>query len=305
MESFHAWKAGKWAILLSHPADFSPVCTSEVCNLASRYDEITGMNCLIATLSADPVTTHNKWLSDVEAIGDAPMKVKFPIIADENRNIAHAYAMIDPWSSTERNGQVPIRAAAIINPENRLMLRFNYPASVGRNMDEIVRCLKALQLSYEKSIATPANWPLNHSHLKLEDGSYTDEYKGSVYLLPTVSDEDAKKSYPKFHTCDVPSKIPYLRLVKLEDLGDSPALNVTSSLRCPANALMERAPMTLTPKLSLEQESGKTKPRNLYPEKSSDDSKSNGRAKSNGIFVARLTKMILFLPCPLRSLVPW
>ena len=86
-------------------------------------------------------------------------------------------------------------------------------------MDEIVRCVEALQLSYKKSIATPANWPNNHSELLLPDGSHTSEYKGSVFLLPTVSAEEAKERYPNFHTCEVPSNIPYLRLVKKEEVA--------------------------------------------------------------------------------------
>jgi peroxiredoxin 6 len=189
ISSFHGWKAGQWAILFSHPADFSPVCTSEVGSLAARYDELTSLNCLVASLSADP--------------------------------IASLFGMTDPSSSGRQSLPLTIRAALIINPDNRLMLSFNYPVSVGRNMDEIVRCVKALKLGYGKSIATPANWPLNHDSLRLEDGTLTSEYKGSVYLLPTVSDEDAKKSYPNFHTCQVPSKIPYLRLVKLKDVVGS------------------------------------------------------------------------------------
>lgn len=105
------------------------------------------------------------------------------------------------------------------NPENKLMLSLNYPACVGRNMDEIVRCVQALQLSYEKSIATPANWPNNHEEILLPDGTHTSEFKGSVFLLPTVSEQEAKERYPGYHTCEVPSKIPYLRLVKAEDVA--------------------------------------------------------------------------------------
>ena len=86
-------------------------------------------------------------------------------------------------------------------------------------MDEIVRCVKALQLSYKKSIATPANWPLNHEDIPLADGTRTSEFKGSVFLLPTVSPEEAESRYPGFHTCDVPSKIPYLRLVKADEVA--------------------------------------------------------------------------------------
>jgi peroxiredoxin 6 len=217
MSSFHTWKKGKWAILFSHPADFTPVCTSEVSSLASRYDELTQMNCLVATLSADPIKSHDAWLRDVVAHSTAPLEVKFPIISDQNRDIATMFGMIDIWSTVQQSQPLTIRAALIISPDNRLMLSFNYPNCVGRNMDEIVRCLQALQLGDGKSIATPANWPSNHGSLQLEDGTLTSAYKGSVYLLPTVSDEDAEKSYPSFHTCQVPSKIPYLRLVKLED----------------------------------------------------------------------------------------
>merc|ERR1711998_49200 len=107
-----------------------------------------------------------------------------------------------------------VRAVFIINPENKLMLSLNYPACVGRNMEEIVRCVEALQLSYEKSIATPANWPNNHACLKDDSGR---SLKGSVFLLPTVSKEDADNEYPGYHTCKVPSGVEYLRLVKKEE----------------------------------------------------------------------------------------
>jgi peroxiredoxin 6 len=99
------------------------------------------------------------------------------------------------------------------------MLSLNYPACVGRSMDEIVRCVAALQLSYEKSIATPANWPDNHEDVELPNGTRTDAFKGSVFLLPTVSKEEAEANYPGYYTCPVPSKKDYLRLVKNRDIG--------------------------------------------------------------------------------------
>ena len=126
--------------------------------------------------------------------------------------------MLDENTSAEQELPLTIRAVFIINPENKLMLSLNYPACVGRNMDEIVRCVQALQLSYEKSIATPANWPNNHEELLMSDGSHSTDFKGSVFLLPTVSEEEASERYPGYHTCDVPSGIPYLRLVKAEDV---------------------------------------------------------------------------------------
>lgn len=218
IESFHEWKKGKWAILFSHPADFTPVCTTEIGRLALKYDELSAMDCLVATLSVDPVRSHEVWLKDVVAHCEGDIEVKFPIIGDSDRSISTAYGMIDPGTSDDQDLPLTIRAVFIINPENKLMLTLNYPACVGRNTDEIVRCVKALQLSYEKSIATPANWPNNHADIPLADGERTSDFKGSVFLLPTVSKEDADSNYPNYHTCDVPSDIPYLRLVKTEDV---------------------------------------------------------------------------------------
>lgn len=216
--SFHEWKKGKWAILFSHPADFTPVCTTEIGRLALKYDELTAMDCLLATLSVDPVKSHEEWLRDVVAHCENKIEVKFPIIGDADRSISKAYGMIDPGTSEKQGLPLTIRAVFIINPDNKLMLSLNYPACVGRNMDEIVRCVKALQLSYEKSIATPANWPNNHVDIPYGDGRTTD-FKGSVFLLPTVSDEEAKQNYPNFHTCAVPSDKAYLRLVKLDEVA--------------------------------------------------------------------------------------
>jgi len=214
-ESFHDWKRGKWAILFSHPADFTPVCTTEIGRLAVKFDDLYAADCLVATLSVDPVKSHEEWLDDVVAHCENDITIKFPIIGDADRSISTAYGMIDPGTSGDQELPLTIRAVFIINPENKLMLSLNYPACVGRNMDEIVRCVKALQLSYEKSIATPANWPNNHADIPLADGRTTD-FKGSVFLLPTVSDEEAAEHYPGYHTCDVPSKKPYLRLVTEE-----------------------------------------------------------------------------------------
>merc|ERR1712146_368976 len=129
---------------------------------------------------------------------------KFPIIGDSDRSISKKYGMIDPGTSSKQSLPLTIRAVFIVNPEKKLMLSLNYPACVGRNMDEIVRCVKALQVSYRASVATPANWPNNHESIGM---------KGSVFLLPTVSDEDAKKFFPDHKSCDVPSGINYLRLV--------------------------------------------------------------------------------------------
>jgi len=218
MDSFHEWKKGKWAILFSHPADFTPVCTTEIGRLALKHEEIKSMDCLVATLSVDPVKSHHEWLRDVVAHCENKIEIGFPIIGDADRSISQAYGMIDPGNKDEQDLPLTIRAVFIVNPDNKLMLSLNYPACVGRNMDEIVRCVKALQLSYERSIATPANWPLNHEEILLADGTRSSEYKGSVFLLPTVSPEEAEERYPGYHTCSVPSGQAYLRLVKAENL---------------------------------------------------------------------------------------
>mmetsp|Transcript_4738 Transcript_4738/g.9178 ORF Transcript_4738/g.9178 Transcript_4738/m.9178 type:complete len:280 (+) Transcript_4738:81-920(+) len=210
MKSFHEWKKDSWAILFSHPADFTPVCTTEIGRLALKYDQLTELGCKIATLSVDPVKSHEDWLRDVVAHCENKIEIKFPIIGDQDRKVSTMYGMIDPGTSDAQSLPLTIRAVFIINPDNKLMLMMNYPACVGRNMDEILRCVQALQLSYKKSVATPANWPYNHESINM---------KGSVFLLPTVSPEDATKYFPNHKTCDVPSGKPYLRLVNAEDLG--------------------------------------------------------------------------------------
>jgi 1-Cys peroxiredoxin 6 len=177
------------------------------------------MDCLVATLSVDPVKSHQEWLTDVVAHCENKIEVKFPIIGDASREISTKYGMIDAGTSDEQSLPLTIRAVFIINPENKLMLSLNYPACVGRNMDEIFRCVQALQLSYKKSIATPANWPNNHEDIPLADGTRTDAFKGSVFLLPTVSEEEAKERYPNYHSCKVPSGVNYLRLVKPEEVA--------------------------------------------------------------------------------------
>jgi peroxiredoxin 6 len=186
--------------------------------LALKYDELTELGCKVATLSVDPVKSHTEWLDDVVAHCENKIEVKFPIIGDADRSISMAFGMIDPGTSDQQGLPLTIRAVFIINPENKLMLSLNYPACVGRNMDEIVRCVKALKLSYQKSIATPANWPNNHEDILLPDGTRTDEFKGSVFLLPTVSEVEANERYPGYHTCNVPSQKAYLRLVKASEV---------------------------------------------------------------------------------------
>lgn len=192
------------------------------------------MGCLVATLSVDSVESHDSWMKDVIAHSEDEVisSIDFPIIADTNRDISTAYGMIDPWNSDRQDLPLTIRCVFIINPDHKLMLSLNYPACVGRNMSEIVRCVQALQLSYQKSVATPANWPNNHENVTMADGTVSSDYKGSVFLLPTVSDDEAKKHYPDYHSCDVPSKVNYLRLVKPGAVSQLPKDNTLQNACC-------------------------------------------------------------------------
>lgn len=206
---WHEWIKGSWAILFSHPADFTPVCTTEIGRLALKYGELTKKGVKLATLSADPVESHKKWLDDVVAHCENNVTIDFPIIADPTREISIKYGMLDPTNKDNKDLPLTIRAVFIVGPDRKLKLSLNYPASVGRNMDEILRCVDALQLSAKHSVATPANWPNNHDSIGK---------KGWSFILPTVTPEDAKKHFPDHHTCKVPSGIEYLRLADTENM---------------------------------------------------------------------------------------
>ncbi|KAA6427155.1 MAG: glutathione peroxidase, partial [Trebouxia sp. A1-2] len=216
MKSFHEWIEGKWAILFSHPADFTPVCTTEIGRLALKYKDLQKKGVKLATLSADPVESHNKWLEDVVAHCENNVTIDFPIIADPTREISVKYGMLDPNNLDLENLPLTIRAVFIIGPDKKLKLSLNYPASVGRNMDEIVRCVDALQLSAKHSCGElPAwtqasNWPYNHDSIGK---------KGWAFLLPTVTPEDAKTHFPDHHSCKVPSGVDYLRLTDVSKLN--------------------------------------------------------------------------------------
>jgi len=209
MPSFHEWIEGSWAILFSHPADFTPVCTTEIGRLALKYKDLQSKGVKLATLSCDPVTSHTKWLEDVVAHCENKITIDFPIIADPTREISVKYGMLDPNIKDKEGLPLTCRAVFIIGPDKKLKLSLNYPASVGRNMDEIVRVVDALQLSAKYSVATPANWPNNHESINA---------KGWAFLLPTVTPDDADKHFPDKMHCSVPSGIDYLRLTPVDKL---------------------------------------------------------------------------------------
>lgn len=172
---FHAWKEGSWAVLFSHPKNFTPVCTTElgyVANAKSKFDQ---RGCKVIGLSVDPVEEHHIWSKDIaETQGCAP---NFPMIADPDRNVANLYDMIHP----NADNTLTVRTVFVVNPDNKVMLTLTYPASTGRNFDEILRVIDSLQLTASHQVATPANW---------KDGE-------DVIIVPAVTDEEAREKFPK------------------------------------------------------------------------------------------------------------
>ena len=191
---FHEWIGDKWAILFSHPKDFIPVCTTELGYMAGLKPEFDKRNTKIVGLSVDPVSNHASWAKDIEETqGHA---VNYPMIGDDNLVVAKLYDMIHPNASGGARTAVDnatVRSVFIIGPDKKVKAMLVYPMSAGRNFDEVLRLLDALQLNAKHTVATPVNWR-----------------PGEDVIIPTsVSDEDAKKKYPDgFKTVK-----PYLRTV--------------------------------------------------------------------------------------------
>jgi alkyl hydroperoxide reductase subunit AhpC len=189
--NFYDWKGTSWAVLFSHPKDFTPVCTTELGAVAKLKPEFDKRNVKVVGLSVDPVDSHNKWAGDIKDVtGNA---LNFPLIADPDRSVAMAYDMIHPNASET----VTVRSVFVIGPDNKVKLTLTYPASTGRNFAELLRVIDSLQLTSGYSVATPADWKQG------ED----------VIIVPAVSDEDAKKKFPKGFV----AKKPYLRVTPQPD----------------------------------------------------------------------------------------
>ena len=165
---------GKWLVLFSHPADFTPVCTTEFVAFAKRHEEFRKLNCELLGLSIDQVFSHIKWVEWIEE--KLGVEIKFPIIADDTGKVAKKLGMIHPGAGTST-----VRAVFLIDPNSVIRLILFYPASVGRNMDEILRVVKAFQISDEYKVAIPANWPNNEL------------MKDEVIIPPPTDVETAKK----------------------------------------------------------------------------------------------------------------
>jgi alkyl hydroperoxide reductase subunit AhpC len=194
---FHQWIGDKWAILFSHPKDFTPVCTTELGYMAKIEPEFTKRNAKLIGLSIDPVESHAGWVKDIEETQGAA--VKYPMIADTDLAVAKLYNMLPAEEAGGAAGRTAatnatVRSVFIIGPDKKLKLMLTYPMTTGRNFDEILRALDSIQLTAKHKVATPANWKQG------ED----------VIISGSVSDEDAKKIYP----AGWKAPKPYLRIVK-------------------------------------------------------------------------------------------
>jgi len=173
--SFHEYLGDSWGILFSHPADFTPVCTTELGRTAALQEEFAKRNVKVLALSVDGVESHQKWISDINETQQ--VRVGFPIIADEDKAVANAYDMIHPNASET----FTVRSLFIIGPDKKVKLFITYPASTGRNFVEVLRVIDSLQLTATYSVATPANW---------KDGE-------DVIVVPAIKTEDALVKFPK------------------------------------------------------------------------------------------------------------
>ncbi len=197
---FHEWIGDGWAVLFSHPKDFTPVCTTELGYMAGLTSEFAKRNCKIIGLSVDPVEDHVEWSKDIEETqGHA---VTYPMIGDTELAVAKLYNMLpadEPGTSEGRTAvnNATVRSVFVIGPDKTIKLMLTYPMTTGRNFDEILRVLDSMQLTAGRKVATPANW----------------EMGGDVIIVPAVSDEEAKEVYPDgWKTVK-----PYLRVVPQPD----------------------------------------------------------------------------------------
>ena len=175
---FHQWLGGSWGILFSHPADFTPVCTTELGAVAKLRAEFDKRNVKVLALSVDGLQSHSQWIGDINETQKT--QVNFPILADPDFKVSHLYDMVHPNASDK----FTVRSVFVIGPDKKVKLTITYPASTGRNFDELLRMIDSLQLTANYSVATPANWKQG------ED----------VVIAPAIKDEEIPARFPKGHT---------------------------------------------------------------------------------------------------------
>ena len=185
---FHDYIDGSWAVLFSHPKNFTPVCTTELGYTAKLKDEFAKRGVKVLGLSVDKLENHGEWEKDIEETQGTA--VNFPLIADEDRSIATAYGMIHPNASDT----MTVRSVYVIGPDKKVKLSLQYPASTGRNFDEVIRVIDSLQLTARHKVATPVNWKSGEE----------------VIIVPAVSDEEARERFPGGWRAEKP----YLRYVE-------------------------------------------------------------------------------------------
>ncbi len=191
--SFHQWLGDSWGVLFSHPADFTPVCTTELGLTSKLESEFAKRNVKVIALSVDPVESHHRWIEDINSTQKTTLR--FPIIADADRKVSELYDLIHPNASTTAT----VRSLFVIDPAKKVRLVITYPASTGRNFDEILRVIDSLQLTDSHSVATPGNW----------------KHGDDVVIVPSLQDPEViKNKFPKGYT----AVTPYLRLTPQPNL---------------------------------------------------------------------------------------
>lgn len=184
--NFHEWLGDSWGLLFSHPADFTPVCTTELGRVAQLKGEFDKRNVKTIAISVDPIDDHNEWVKDINETQNTV--VNYPMIADPDRKVAEMYDMIHP----EQDEKASVRTVFVVGPDKKVKLTLTYPPATGRNFDEILRVIDSLQLTAYEKVATPADWTQGDD----------------VVILPSISNEEAEKMFPK----GVKHVKPYLRM---------------------------------------------------------------------------------------------
>ncbi|WP_299781140.1 peroxiredoxin [uncultured Formosa sp.] len=190
--NFHEWLGSSWGILFSHPADYTPVCTTELGTVAKYKDEFDKRNVKVVALSVDGLESHKGWINDINETQNTT--VNFPIIADEDHKVSELYDMIHP----NANNKLTVRSVFVIDPDKKVKLIITYPASTGRNFDELLRVIDSLQLTAYNKVATPANW---------KNGD-------DCVVSPNIESKDIPDIFPKGYT----EIKPYLRMTPQPDL---------------------------------------------------------------------------------------
>ena len=188
---FHQWLGKDWAVLFSHPADYTPVCTTELGAFARRKDEFAARGVKLVGVSVDPLASHHDWAKDIEQTQGAALN--YPLLADEDQVVATLYGMIHP----KADPKVTVRTVFIIDSDKKIRLTLTYPPSTGRNVDEILRVIDSLQLTDKHKVATPVAWQTGDD----------------VIILPSLTDDDARQHFPDGWD----AKTPYLRVVRQPD----------------------------------------------------------------------------------------